>query len=247
MYSNGYIFRYAAILVIIAAAALSSANMLLKPYQEKNVAIEKMKGILASAQIEGIETDNTIEEFNKYVVEEKLINSKGEVIDSYKKGNMEDGKAFKINMKEELFNKTQGKDFDLPVYVINKGGKTIYVLPLLGTGLWGPIWGNMALKDDFNTIVGMTFGDKGETPGLGGEITTDQFKNQFIGKKIFDDKGNFTSIKVVKGGIKRLPAAEQIHGVDAISGGTITSNGVDAMLSNVLESYLPYIEKQRKQ
>lgn len=247
MYSNGYIFRYAAILVIIAAAVLSTANMLLKPYQERNVAIEKMKGILASAQIKGIEAENTISMFNKYVVEEKLINNKGKEIESYNKGNMEDGDAFKINMKEELFKKKQGKDFELPVYMIKKDGKTIYVLPLLGTGLWGPIWGNIALNDDFNTVEGVTFDHKSETPGLGAEIATAHFENQFIGKKIFDKKGNFTSIKVVKGGVKILPKAEQIHGVDAISGGTITSKGVDAMLSNVLESYLPYIEKQRKQ
>lgn len=247
MYSNGYIFRYAAILVIIAAAVLSSANMLLKPYQEKNIAIEKMGGILASAQIEGIETDNTISMFNKYVVEEKLINNKGEVVESYNKGKMEEGKAFNINLKEELFKKSQGKDFELPLYLINKDGKKCYVIPLLGTGLWGPIWGNIALDSDLNTVIGVTFDHKGETPGLGAEITTDHFKNQFVGKKIFNDKGQFTSIEVVKGGVRKLPKDMQIHGVDAISGGTITSKGVDAMLSNVLESYLPYIEKQRKQ
>ncbi|NOX86501.1 MAG: NADH:ubiquinone reductase (Na(+)-transporting) subunit C [Chlorobi bacterium] len=246
MYSNGYIFRYAAILVIIAAAVLSSANMLLKPLQERNMAIEKMGYILASANIENVTSKNAIEKFNKYVVEEILVNSKGEVIDSYKEGNMEDGKAFKINMKEELYNKSRGKDFELPIYVVNKDGESIYVLPLLGTGLWGPIWGNIALKDDLNTIVGVTFDHKSETPGLGAEIATKSFQKQFIGKKIFDEKGNFTSIKVVKGGVKKLPKDQRIHGVDAISGGTITSRGVDAMLSNVLESYLPYIEKQRK-
>ncbi len=246
MYSNGYIFRYAAILVIIAAAVLSSANMLLKPFQERNMAVEKMGYILASANIEGVTTKNAIEKFNKYVVEEILVNSKGEVIDSYKEGKMEEGKAFKINMKEELYKKSRGKDFELPIYVVNKNGEAIYVLPLLGTGLWGPIWGNMAFKDDLNTIEGVTFDHKSETPGLGAEIATKGFQKQFIGKKIFDDQGNFTSIKVVKGGVKKLPEAERIHGVDAISGGTITSKGVDAMISNVLESYLPYIEKHRK-
>jgi len=247
MYSNGYIFRYAAILVIIAAAVLSSANMLLKPFQERNIAIEKMEGILASAKVEGVTVKNAIPMFNKYVVEEKLINNKGEVVESYNKGKMEEGKAFNINIKEELFKKINGKDFELPLYVINKEGKSCYVIPLLGTGLWGPIWGNIALDSDLNTVIGVTFDHKGETPGLGAEITTDHFKNQFVGKKIFNDKGQFTSIEVVKGGVGKLPKDMQIHGVDAISGGTITSKGVDAMLSNVLESYLPYIEKQRKQ
>jgi len=246
MYSNGYIFRYAAILVIIAAAVLSSANMFLKPFQERNIAIEKMKGILASAQVEGVDSKNAIDKFNKYVVEEKLINNKGGVVESYNKGKMEEGKAFNISMKEELFKKSQGEDYELPLYLINKDGKTYYVIPLLGTGLWGPIWGNIALKDDFNTVMGVTFDHKGETPGLGAEITTDHFKDQFVGKKIFDNNNKFTSIEVVKGGVQKLPEAMRIHGVDAISGGTITSKGVNAMLSNVLKSYLPYIEKQRK-
>jgi Na+-transporting NADH:ubiquinone oxidoreductase subunit C len=103
----------------------------------------------------------------------------------------------------------------------------------------------MALAEDLNTIVGVTFDHDGETPGLGAEITTTMFTSHFIGKKIFDDQGNFTSIKVVKGGAKTLPQPQQIHAVDAISGGTITSNGVADMIKNVVESYEPYIKKQK--
>ncbi len=136
-------------------------------------------------------------------------------------------------------------DFELPIYKVNKDGEIIYIFPLLGTGLWGPIWGNIALSDDLNTIVGVTFDHKGETPGLGSEIITDDFTNQFIGKKIFDDNNQFTSIIVKKGGVKTLAQDQQIHGVDAISGGTITCNGVNDMLKDVIESYLPYIEKQK--
>ncbi len=245
MYTNGYIFRYAAIMVIIAAAVLSTAAILLKPYQEKNVAIEKMGGILASAKIEGIETENTIEMFNKYVVEEMVVDQDGNVVESFKDGAKETAKAFNLNMKTELYRRNKGENYELPIYIIEKDGVKTYVFPLRGTGLWGPIWGNMALADDFKTVRGVTFDHKGETPGLGAEITTDAFKAQFEGKTIFDDKGKFTSIKVVKGGVRTLAADQQIHGVDAISGGTITSHGVDDMLKNVLESYLPYIKKEK--
>lgn len=245
MYSNGYIFRYAAIMVIIAAALLSTAAMLLKPFQERNMAIEKMGGILSSAKIEGVEKEETIIKFNEYVTESIVVDQDGNVVESLTDGNKEDGAAFKLNMKKQLYQKSKGMDFELPIYKINKDGEIIYIFPLLGTGLWGPLWGNIALSDDLNTIVGVTFDHKGETPGLGSEITTDDFTNQFMGKKIFDDNNQFTSILVKKGGVKTLPQDQQIHGVDAISGGTITSNGVNDMLNDVLESYLPYIEKQK--
>ena len=121
----------------------------------------------------------------------------------------------------------------------------MYIIPLLGKGLWGPVYGNLALAGDFNTVTGATFGHDKETPGLGAEIELDFFENQFIGKKILDENGNFVSIQVVKGGAQMLPADQQIHGVDAISGGTITSNGVSDMLKSNLENYIGYINKHK--
>ena len=244
--SNGYILRYAAIMVIIAAALLSSAAMLLKPFQEKNMAIEKMGGVLDAAGIHDITTDEMIKSFNDYVTKEVVIDQDGKVVEEYTEGSMEKGKAFTINLKEQLYNKSQGKPYELPLYVLNKDGQTIYIIPMRGAGLWGPIWGNIALKDDLNTVIGVYFDHKGETPGLGAEITTKAFRDPFTGKTIFDENGKFTSIKVVKGGAKKLPENMQIHGVDAISGGTITSNAVNDMIENVLGSYLTYFEQIRK-
>jgi len=245
MYSNGYIFRYAGIMVIVAAALLSTAAMFLKPFQERNVAIDKMGGILASAQIPDVTAENAIGLFNEYVTEEIVIDQDGKVVESYTEDNKQDATAFKLDMKAELYKASQGKPFQLPLYVINKDGQTLYVIPFRGVGLWGPIWGNMALNEDLNTVVGVTFDHKGETPGLGAEINTVGFTNQFVGKKIFDDNNQFTSIKVVKGGVTTMPENERIHGVDAISGGTITSNGVNDMIHDVLTDYLPYLQKHR--
>ena len=245
MYTNGYIFRYAAIMVIIAAALLSSAAMLLKPFQDKNMAIDKMGGILISADIKDVETDKTIAMFNQFVTDAIVIDQDGNVVENYTDASMQDSKAFSINMKNELYKKSKGENFELPIYIVEKEGNKMYIFPMLGVGLWGPVWGNFALKDDLNTIVGVTFGHKGETPGLGAEITTPMFTDQFIGKQIFDENGEFTSILVVKGGAKTLAQNRQIHAVDAISGGTITSNGVGDMIENVMSSYIPYIEKQK--
>jgi Na+-transporting NADH:ubiquinone oxidoreductase subunit C len=232
-------------MVIIAAALLSTAAMLLKPFQERNVAIDKMGGILVSAKIPDVNSTNAMTFFNEYVKEEIVINQDGDVVDSYTGGKMEDGKAFKIDMKKQLYLKSQGEPFELPLYVIEKDGTKLFIIPFRGVGLWGPLWGNMALNDDLNTVIGVTFDHKGETPGLGAEITTESFTKQFVGKKIFDDNNQFTSIMVVKGGITKLPENQRIHGVDAISGGTITSVGVSDMIEDVLTCYLPYLEKNR--
>ena len=244
MYSNFYIFRYASVLVIIVAAILSSAAMFLKPLQEKNLAIDKMKGILASANIEAT-SENAIDIYKQNITEEILISNSGEIIEVSKSGETEPGKssAFNLDLKKELYKKSKGQEYNIPLLVAESNGVKIFIIPLRGNGLWGPIWGNIAVKENFSTVVGATFGHKGETPGLGAEIDTKNFQAQFVNKELFKD-GDFQSVKVVKGGIVTLPANMHIHGVDAISGGTITSDAVTDMLTNCLENYVPYINKR---
>jgi Na+-transporting NADH:ubiquinone oxidoreductase subunit C len=246
MYSNSYVFRYAAIMVVLVAAALASVAMLLKPAQDKNVAIEKMRNILAAANIEA-SADNAIELFDKYIIEEEALSPEGEVVGVYKGQKLEKGdiRPFEINLKEELYKHSKGQEFILPLYIAEINGKKLYIFPMQGRGLWGPVYGNLALEDDFNTVGGSMFGHDKETPGLGAEIQNTEFEQQFIGKKIFDDKGAFTSIKVMKGASKIMTAEQLVHGVDAISGGTITSNGVSDMISSNLSNYLEFIKKQK--
>ncbi|MDR2882230.1 MAG: NADH:ubiquinone reductase (Na(+)-transporting) subunit C [Alistipes sp.] len=131
---------------------------------------------------------------------------------------------------------------DLKLYESRANGKHLYIVPLAGSGLWGPIWGYVALEGDWNTISGVVFDHKGETPGLGAEITTPAFTGQFVGKKLFDAGGNLTGITVLKGaGASR----GNDHAVDAISGGTITSRAVENMIRATLAEYKSYIETQR--
>lgn len=246
MYSNAYVFRYAAIMVILVAAALASVAMLLKPAQDRNVAIERMRNILAAANVEAT-AENAIELFDKYIVEEEVISPEGEVIGIYKNKKLEKGeiRPFDINLKEELYKHTKGEEFVLPLYIADVNGKKLYIFPLLGRGLWGPVFGNLALEEDFNTVGGAMFGHDKETPGLGAEIEQTPFESQFKGKKLFDDSGKFTSIKVMKGASKILSPEQLVHGVDAISGGTITSNGVSAMIQSNMTNYLEYIQKHK--
>ena len=129
-----------------------------------------------------------------------------------------------------------------PLFVCNKESKLYYIIPVRGKGLWGPIWGFIALEEDMNTVYGVSFGHKTETPGLGAEISTEVFQEKFIGKKILDEAGNFVSVKVIKGN----KGSGNPHGVDAMSGATVTSDGVSEMIQRTLASYIPYFKKVNK-
>jgi Na+-transporting NADH:ubiquinone oxidoreductase subunit C len=244
MYSNAYIFRYAAIMVVVVAAVLSSAATFLKPMQQRNQAIDKMQSILEAAGKQDIAVEDAIQVFNANITNMMVIDQDGNVLDDYTGDEKQNSEAFNLNLKTELFNKSQNRPYRLPLYVTEKQGEKTYIIPLLGVGLWGPVWGNIAIKSDFSSITGVTFDHKSETPGLGAEINTNMFKDQFKGKQLLGPDGKFVSVQVVKGGVSNFPADLQKHKVDAISGGTITSNGVNDMIENVIESYVPFFKKQ---
>jgi len=247
MFTNKYIFTYATGMVVLVAAILSSAAMVLKPFQLANIKAEKIQGILASTNIE-TSRDAAAATYEDFIVKEMAVDSEGNVVSVYENGELKQGdvRPFDIKLKEQLDMKKKNGDEKpvWPIFVMEKQGKRTYVVPVRGMGLWGPIWGNIAFQENFNTIAGATFDHKGETPGLGAEINTNMFENEFKGKTIFDDKGNFVSVDVVKGGVANSNIPLE-HGVDGISGGTITSDGVTAMLENCLENYVPYIKKNK--
>ena len=271
-FSNTYIFIFSAVMVILVAAILSFVAMKLKPVQELNIRVETMQNILKSVHIESTEK-NAEELFQKYIVDSYVINMDGhkvagpealsvdlskEVtkIDKIKKlesslieRRVSPFKKFLSGfIKSETINiqdvKKDIREVDgsrlLPVYVSYNNSDSLYIFPLRGKGLWGPIWGFISLKSDMNTVYGAVFDHKSETPGLGAEINQDWFQKEFEGKKLFKD-GKFQSIKVVKGGTSDA----DLYGVDAISGGTITSRGVQAMLYDCLSSYDTFFENKR--
>ena len=246
MFTNRYIFIYSSVMVIIVAAILSTAAMVLKPFQERNIAIAKIQGILLAVDIEAT-SDEAESLFDTVILEELVIDQDGKVTGRFSKGQLTEGtdRAFDLNLKKELYNKKQGDPYKVPLYLAEVDGEQIYIIPLLGKGLWGPVYGNIALKADMNTVYGAEFGHDKETPGLGAEISTRDFADQFAGKTIFSPDGNFTSITVKKGGVETMPQAERIHGVDAISGGTITSDAVTKMLENCVGSYVAYFKSQQ--
>jgi len=243
MFSNRYIFIYSTIMVVVVAVLLALAATLLQPFQEKNIRVERMRYILTSINVENT-AKNAEDLYKDYIIEELVINTQGEIIGRYVNGKMEQGsrRAFDIDLRTEMKKQKEGGSMELPLFIAVVNGDTLTVLPMQGKGLWGPIWGYISLKSDYNTIAGSVFDHKGETPGLGAEIALPEFQKQFVGKKIFDETGKFVSIKVVKGGVKGSKTPE-IHGVDAISGGTITSNGTSDMIETSLSLYVPFINK----
>ena len=236
-----YIFFYITVLTVIVAILLSAAALVLQPYQQANINNEKMMNILQAADV-NVEGANVQELFDKDCVKMMLVDANGEVVEECTK-DFTKFRAFSMNLKDELYKRDNGQDFVLPIIVINNGKENVNVIQLQGAGLWGPIWGYIGMTSDFQNVFGVVFDHKSETPGLGAEITTEKFRSQFQGKTIFSG-GEFVSIDVVKGGVANIAADLQKHSVDAISGGTITSQGVNKMIENVLGSYLPYIEKQ---
>ncbi len=244
MFSNRYIFIYSTIMVVVVAVLLALAATLLQPFQDKNIRVERMQYILTAINVEST-VDNAEELYEKHVTEELVISVDGEITGRFKDGKMEQGsrRAFDIDLRTELKKLKDGGAVELPVFIAVNGKDTLTIIPLTGKGLWGPIWGYISLKSDFTTIFGSVFDHKGETPGLGAEIALPEFQQQFVGKKIFDENGQFVSVQVIKGGVKNSKIPE-IHGVDAISGGTITSNGTSMMIESSLKMYVPFISKK---
>jgi Na+-transporting NADH:ubiquinone oxidoreductase subunit C len=244
--SNSYIFIYSSVMVIVVAFVLSSVSGALKPLQLNNKKMEKEQNILSSIGISATPKEAT-KLYLENVKKEIVVDLDGNVVSVYANGEFEKGdvRAFDIDLKKQYAAIENGSKGQLPIFVIEQEGKTFYVIPVRGKGLWGPIWGNVALESDWNTIYGTNFGHEGETPGLGAEIADTPFSSKFKGKTIFDDNEKFVSVTVVKGGVANQSKIKAENGVDAISGSTLTCNGVTEMLNHSLGLYVEYIKKNK--
>lgn len=224
---SGYTIIYAAVMVIIVALGLAFTHQALNERQTANVNIDKMQQILRSLNIDATAAEAQTK-YNELVKNAYLINNDGVKVEG-SEGTTPDDPAFSTELGDES---AKG----LPVYEAEVGGSMKYVIPMDGAGLWGPIWGYLAVEADGSTIYGAEFGHQGETPGLGAEIVMPSFKKQFIGKELIKE-GEFKSVAVVKPG----QTSNERDYVDGISGGTITSKGVDAMLLNSVGDYMNFL------
>jgi len=214
--------------VLVVGVALSVVYQALRPKQDENIANDTRKQILAAVFVVPQKGEDVAEIYNKTIVRSFLVNSSGDSVSS--KVN-----PFDVRMSDEV--KKPTRDRLLPVFVAKTDKGLKYIIPVYGAGLWGPIWGYVAFDDNGGTIYGAYFAHQGETPGLGAEIEKPAFQDQFKGKNVFGSNEQFESVQVVKRGME--PAdKEWVH---AISGGTITSRGVQAMLQNSLQPYSNFL------
>ena len=231
--SNLYTFLFAAVMVLVVATVLAFTSQSLKDLQKENIRKEKMQNILSTVGI-NVTRDESEELYKKYIIEELALKVDGSVNDQ-------------INpFSEIVLAKEVKKDYEdqhFPLFIAEIDSEKYYIIELRGTGLWDAIWGYMSLKKDLKTIKGVSFDHKGETAGLGAEITKDWFKNSFVNEKVFSSEGKLVGVTVLKGNNDPDNLDKDDHEVDAISGSTITGDGVTDMILERLNNYLAYFEK----
>lgn len=226
--SNGFTFLFSFIMVVLVGVLLAALSMGLKEKQAQNARDKKRMDILGAIQVDA-DRSNAAQLFDQYVKSAYVVDFKGIKIE----GNIS---AFDVDIQKDFRDRTlTDEDKKYPVYQCEKDGKTLYVIPMVGKGLWGPIWGFVAVESDFETIYGVKFDHKTETPGLGAEINQAMFSEKFnskygLRKLALNSEKPF---EVLKGG--NVPAME--NQVDGITGGTITSKGVEEMINRTFAIY----------
>ena len=229
--SNSYTIIYSVIIVVIVAFLLAFVFQALKPMQDANVALDKKKQILNSLNIRDLNDAQADAKYKEVVVADRVIDEKGKVLLPGTTGGENAG--FKLESKDY-------KEGKLALYICRVNGETKYVIPVYGMGLWGPISGYIALNADKSTVYGVYFNHESETAGLGAEIKDNKaWQEKFQGKKLFkngDDKAIALSVE------KKVE--DPTTQVDAVTGATLTSNGVRDMLHQALGKYLVFINQK---
>jgi len=241
--SNLYVILFAIGLTVVFGGALSLTSVGLKPLQDKQVELDTKKKILGAVMdISSIEDPNEILRIYNEKVQSIVVDINGNDIEVDDKGNPI--VAEKVNIQKNY--KLDAQERQYPVFIFSETEGTVdaYIFPTFGAGLWDWISGYVAFGGDLNTVKGIAFDHKGETPGLGARITDPGVQGRYVGKEIYNDQGELVSITMVKGegnvGLSK-------HQVDGMSGATITGKGVNAMLENYLQCYSAFIQKTKSQ
>jgi len=261
MNTNGNIYTviYSTVLVILVAAILAFVAMSLQDKQNENVKIETITKVLtAAAQADESvtidETTDVLKMYSEAITDAFYVNGDGAVGARMNMGkeNVKDiqvPSTSDLKKQNDILKKIEGskdeaskeelrKSLALPVFVFDINGRKVTVIPCYGAGLWGPVWGYIALAEDGETIDGAIFDHKGETPGLGAKIAEPAFYDKFIDKAFSDADTKFA---VVKGGNPDNP-----NTVDAISGATITSQALGKGINLWVKYYEPYLKTVAK-
>ncbi|WP_086047824.1 NADH:ubiquinone reductase (Na(+)-transporting) subunit C [Hugenholtzia roseola] len=242
-HSNGYIIGFIVALTLICGSLLALANVGLKPFQTEAQDLDTKKQIL-SAVVDDVLAVGDVNAYYSTRIEAIAVDANGDPIAKDAEG--KDLVVEKINVYKEFKEKDVNKKrFPVFKYKNEKGEVEAYILPVYGNGLWDVIWGYVALKPDLKTILGVSFGHKSETPGLGARISDKDIQNRYQGKSIYDEAGALVAVTMIKGENNPESALSQ-NKVDGMAGATITGVGVNNMLKNYMSFYQNYFEKEKK-
>jgi Na+-transporting NADH:ubiquinone oxidoreductase subunit C len=238
---NVYTILFAIGMVIVVGSLLAFVASSLKPKINENKRIEKQQNILYAmginendeSSVAFVEDAKVGEEFTKYITRQLVITNGTEV--------KENNEAYLIDVKKEQSAAKEGKERRLPLFVGEKDGKTFYIAPIRGKGLWDAVWAYVAMDENM-VVQGAYFDHQGETAGLGANIKERFFMDDFIGEHLLDESGSFVGINISKSNADPLNNDKTDNEVDAIAGATITGDGVAAMLRNDLKLYVPYFK-----
>ena len=229
--SNTYTIIYSTVLVVLVGVVLSVVYQALRPKQVENIQNDTRRQILAAALITPSEGQDIATLWQEHITASYIVNDKGEKIDASQD-------PFDVKVDQEV--KKAPDQRLLPVFECNTDKGMKYILPVYGAGLWGPIWGYIAFDNNGDTIYGAYFAHQGETPGLGAEIEKPAFQKQFEGKRLMNDDCTEVALSVVKKG-KSINGLSLDSRCDAVTGATLTSNGVNDMLHDCLARYTTFL------
>lgn len=242
---NSYTIIFAIVMVVVVGALLAFASSGLSDKITENRRMEKQQNILYAmgvnendeSSVKFVSTDIVGEEFAKYITHQYVIKGTEAI---------ETKDAYLIDVKsEKSLHKSEPSKRRLPLYLGEKDGTTLYVVPIYGKGLWDAIWGYVSMDKDM-VVQGVYFDHKGETPGLGANIKERYFMDDFQGEHLLDENGNFKGITVAKGNADPSNLRKTDNAVDALAGATITGDGVTAMIKSDLRLYVPYFKSLKQ-
>ncbi len=242
---NSYTILFAIVMVVVVGSVLAFLASALKPNIDENKRLEKQQNILYAMGVndneEGVvamtSTDKVAEEFSKYIVKQLVI--KGDDV-------RVDDQAYLIDIKkEQAAAKVSSYKRQLPLFLGKKDDKIFYIVPIRGKGLWDAIWAYVAMDENM-VVQGIFLDHKAETPGLGANINQRFFMDDFIGEHLLNTNGEFVGIAVSKSNADPVNKDKTDNEVDAISGSTITGDGVSAMIISELKVYSSYFIHLKK-
>lgn len=249
--SIGYIAKVALLLCVVCSVIVSTAAVMLKPLQQENKARDFKRNILAAAGM--LEEGVSIEEAFKNV-ETRIVNLEtGEITDEVNPDEYDQRRAasdtalsVQLEPDQDLAKIGRQEKYAEVYFASDAQGQDVLILPVRGYGLWGTLYGFVAVGSDYNTIVGMGFYEHKETPGLGAEVDNPNWKALWQGKKIYDSEGDI-ALQVVKGSVDRNDNNYE-YKIDGLSGATLTSRGVHNLVQFWFgeNGYKPFLANLRR-